>query len=74
MPGFPSRDELLRHLAEAPEEITRRDLARHYQLKGQERADLRAMMRELEDDGLLARGHKKRVTAAGRLPVLPWSR
>ncbi|MGI9508540.1 MAG: ribonuclease R [Geminicoccaceae bacterium] len=66
--GLPSRDELLRHLAEAPEEITRRDLARHYQLKGQERADLRAMMRELEDDGLLTRGHKKRVRPAGRLP------
>ncbi|MEM7045583.1 MAG: RNB domain-containing ribonuclease, partial [Pseudomonadota bacterium] len=39
-----------------------------FKLKGQERADLRAMMRELEDDGLLMRGHKKRVRAKGRLP------
>lgn len=39
-----------------------------FKLKGQERADLRAMIRELEDDGLLMRGHKKRVRAKGRLP------
>ncbi|MGI9505010.1 MAG: ribonuclease R family protein, partial [Geminicoccaceae bacterium] len=37
-------------------------------MKGQERADLRAMMRDLESDGLLARGHKKRVRPVGRLP------
>lgn len=65
---MPSREDLLRYLAEAPEEITRRELARAFQLKGQERADLRAMIRELEADGLLARGHKKRVRPEGRLP------
>ena len=48
--------------------MTRRDLARVFGLKGQERADLRAMMRDLESDGLLARGHKKRVRTKGRLP------
>lgn len=66
--GLPSKDELIRYLASSPEEITRRDLARAFQLKGQERADLRAMMRDLESDGLLARGHKKRVRPVGRLP------
>ena len=59
---------MLRYLANAPEEVTRRDLARAFKLKGQERADLRAMMRELEGDGLLERGRKKRVRAPGRLP------
>ncbi len=48
--------------------MTRRDLARTFKLKGQERADLRAMMRGLEDEGLLKRGHKKRIRAHGRLP------
>ena len=66
--GLPSKDELIRFLASSPDEITRRDLARAFQLKGQERADLRAMMRDLESDGLLARGHKKRVRPVGRLP------
>ncbi|NJO38804.1 MAG: serine hydroxymethyltransferase, partial [Rhizobiales bacterium] len=36
--------------------MTRRDLARAFSLKGPERADLRAMMRDLEAEGLLARG------------------
>lgn len=66
--GLPSRDELVRYLADATEELTRRDLARAFKLKGQERADLRAMMRDLEDEGLLVRGHKKRVRAPDRLP------
>ncbi|MDH3664279.1 MAG: ribonuclease R [Alphaproteobacteria bacterium] len=60
----------MRYLAAAPEEVTRRDLARTFKLKGQERADLRAMMRALEDDGLLERGHKKRVRTPGRLPAV----
>ncbi len=43
-------------------------MARAFKLKGQDRAELRAMMRDLQDDGLLLRGHKRRVRGQGRLP------
>lgn len=65
---MPSRDDLLRYIAEAPGEVTKRDLARAFKLKGQDRAELRAMLRDLQDDGLLVRGHKRRVRGPGRLP------
>lgn len=48
--------------------MTKRDLARAFKLKGQDRAELRAMMRDLQDEGLLLRGHKRRVRGQGRLP------
>lgn len=65
---MPSREALIRYIADATGELTKRDLARAFKLKGQDRAELRAMMRELEDDGVLVRGHKKRVRERGRLP------
>ncbi len=68
-PGtLPSREDLLRYIANAPGEVTKRDLARAFKLKGQDRAELRAMLRDLQDDGLLVRGHKRRVREPGRLP------
>jgi len=65
---LPNRDDLLRYIAEAPGEVTKRDLARAFNLKGQDRAELRAMIRDLQDDGLLVRGHKRRFRERERLP------
>jgi ribonuclease R len=48
--------------------VTKRDLARAFKLKGQERAELRAMIRDLQGDGLIVRGPKRRVRDRGRLP------
>ncbi len=58
----------MRYIAKAPREVTKRDLARAFKLKGQDRAELRAMIRDLQDEGLLVRGHKRRVRGQGRLP------
>ncbi len=59
---------MIRYITEAPGEITKRDLARAFKLKGQDRAELRAMIRDLQDDGLLVRGQKRRFRGRGRLP------
>ena len=66
--SLPTRDDLLRYIANAPGEVTKRDLARAFKLKGQDRAELRAMLRDLQDEGLLIRGHKRRMREPGRLP------
>ncbi|MGI9451546.1 MAG: ribonuclease R [Geminicoccaceae bacterium] len=66
--SLPSRDDLLRYIAGASGEVTKRDLARAFKLKGQDRAELRAMIRDLQDDGLLVRGQKRRFRGGGRLP------
>jgi len=44
---LPSRDELLRYVSSQTDEVTKRDLARAFGLKGQERAELKRMLREL---------------------------
>jgi len=47
---------------------TKRDLARELRLKGADRIALKRILRELEDDGAIARGRKRAYAKAGALP------
>ncbi len=50
----------------------RRDLARHFGVKGAARAELRALLKQMEADGAIHLKTGKRIAVAGRLaPVLP---
>ena len=62
---LPSRDELLRYLEANPDGATLRDLARAFQLKGQDRTALKRLLRELKPD---VPRSGRRTTSAGRLP------
>ncbi len=66
--GAPSREEILRHVEQAEGEVTRRDLARAFKVKGPARAELRERLRELEDEGVLTRAKGRRMRPAGELP------
>ncbi len=63
---LPSRDELQRYLERNPDAATLRDLARAFQLKGQDRTELKRLLRELKPD--LTRSGR-RTASAGRLPA-----
>lgn len=65
--GLPNRDELLTFIA-ANGSANRRDIAREFGLRGPQRATLRSILRELEDEGLLEREGRKGVRPAGALP------
>jgi ribonuclease R len=65
---MPSRQDVLRFIAQSPDEVTKRDLVRAFGLKGYDRTMLKRMLRELEAEGALARGRRRRMRAAGRLP------
>jgi ribonuclease R len=67
---LPSRADLLRYIEVNPDEATRRDLARAFQVKGSDRAELTRMIRELEASGALPRGRRAR-RAAARADELP---
>jgi ribonuclease R len=70
-PGrLPSRDELLRYIEANPDETSRRDLARAFQVKSGERAELTRMLRELEASGALP-GRRRSPRAAARGDELP---
>ena len=63
---LPSRDDLLQYLERNPDEATVRDLMRAFQLKGQDRTELKRLLRELEP-GQAGRG-RRRAPAPGGLP------
>jgi ribonuclease R len=63
---LPSRDELRRYIESNPDAASLRELARAFQLKGPDRAELKHLLRELEPSERGRRG--KRRPSPDRLP------
>ncbi|WP_192243673.1 ribonuclease R [Mesorhizobium silamurunense] len=63
----PSRDEILRYIAENPDRSGKREIAKAFALRGEDRIWLKDLLRDLQDEGLLTR-ERKRLTRAGALP------
>mgnify|MGYP006421708009 CR=1 FL=1 len=68
--AMPSREDLLRYIHETPHPVNKRDIARDFRLKGQQRVQLKDMLRELEDAGEIERGEKRRLKPVGALPEI----
>ena len=60
-------DDLLRFVSENPDRSGKRDIARAFSLKGDDRIWLKQMLRDLEDEGLLEKS-RKRLIRPGSLP------
>ncbi|HUF57251.1 MAG TPA: RNB domain-containing ribonuclease, partial [Thermohalobaculum sp.] len=67
MTNLPTKPELLDWIRENPEAAGKREIARAFNIKGGARVELKAMLRELEDEGHLTR-RRKRVRPKGHLP------
>ncbi len=65
---LPSKQEILDYIRDSDRPVGRREIARAFQIKGADRATLRAMLSELADEGLIDKGRRRRVVAQGRLP------
>lgn len=65
---LPSKRQLIEYVKESPDTPTRRDIARAFGIRGADRAWLRQVLRELEDDGLILRHKGRRIGAVDRLP------
>ncbi|MEZ5891570.1 MAG: ribonuclease R [Parvularculaceae bacterium] len=66
--GLPSKAELIAYLKDADGEIARRDVARAFGVKGDARADLRRMLKELSEEGEINLKAGKRIERADALP------
>lgn len=66
---MPTRDEILAFIADHPERASKRDIAKAFSLKGAARVDLKQMLREMEDEGLLEK-RRKRLQRPGALPAV----
>ena len=65
--GLPAKAELLEFLKTAESKITRREIARAFGVTGDARADLRRLLKELEEEGEIGRSGK-RIAHLGALP------
>ncbi|HUV32318.1 MAG TPA: ribonuclease R [Devosiaceae bacterium] len=64
---MPSREEILAWLADHPEHSAKRDLSRAFGVRGDARVPFKALLREMQDEGLIA-GAGRRFHATSGLP------
>lgn len=63
----PPRDVLLKFIADNPDRASKREIAKAFRIKGDDRIVLKAILRELEDEGLLQK-KRKSLMRPGALP------
>lgn len=65
---FPSKQDVVDFIRESPGPVGKKEIARAFQISGAERIPLKEMLKEIESEGLVARGRGRRMQAAGQLP------
>jgi len=65
----PSRDEILRYVAENPDHAGKREIAKAFGLRGEDRVWLKDVLHDLQDEGLLEKKRKK-LSRPGNLPTI----
>jgi len=63
----PSREDILRYITENPDRAGKREIARAFSLKGEDRIWLKDLLRDLQEEGLLSK-QRKRLVRPGALP------
>ncbi|MFL5176409.1 MAG: ribonuclease R [Microvirga sp.] len=66
-PRLPSREDLVAFIANASGKVGKREIARAFNIQGGDRIWLKAMLKELETDGVVDR-RRKGVSKTGQLP------
>ncbi|MFC0280609.1 ribonuclease R [Falsigemmobacter intermedius] len=69
MKQLPTRQDLLKWIAENPGETAKRDIARAFGIKGAARIELKRMLKELADEGVLEK-KARRFAEPGDLPPI----
>ena len=75
--ALPTREELIAFIGgvaapkgeQPPARVTKRDIARAFGVKGEAKADLKLLIKDLQNEGTIARGHKA-LQVQGRLPAI----
>ncbi len=69
-PPFPTKEQVAEFIRESPAPVGKREIARAFQLSGEDRIALKQMIRELAAEGLIERGRGRRVAAPEALPAV----
>ena len=67
--AVPSREVLLRFIADNPDRASKREIAKAFGLKGDTRVELKTLLRELESEGMLEKKRKALVRPGALPPV-----
>ncbi|MBO1075364.1 ribonuclease R [Roseomonas marmotae] len=70
MAPLPTREQLRRFLREAPGDVGKSDIVRHFGLSVEQRPALRELLRQLEAEGVVARSGRRRARDAQKLPEI----
>ncbi|MDR3514578.1 MAG: ribonuclease R [Azospirillaceae bacterium] len=65
---FPTRAQVLAFIQASATAVGKREIARHFQIKGEDRVLLKTLLRTLQDDGSVERGRGRRVQPPASLP------
>jgi ribonuclease R len=65
---FPSKAEVIAFVEDSPTPVGKREIARAFQIKGSDRIPLKALLRQLKQEGVLERGQRRKVRPRGHLP------
>ncbi|WP_374764976.1 ribonuclease R [Yunchengibacter salinarum] len=66
----PDKQAILDYVSKADGKVTKRDIARHFGVKGPDKVQLKKTLRQLKDDGLLAQDHHRALRPADQLPAV----
>ncbi len=66
--AFPTKEQVLAFINESAEPVGKREIARAFRIKGNDRIRLKALLKDLEREGLLDRKPQRRLAPPGHLP------
>jgi ribonuclease R len=69
-PPFPTREQVLAYIRESPVPVGKREIARAFQITGDRRTELKALLAELSQSGDIDRGRGKRLAPPKALPEI----
>jgi len=65
---LPTKAQVLEHIRRSPKRLGKRELARAFKISSEDRPAFKDLIKELEAEGAIDRGQRRRFTEAGRLP------
>ena len=65
---MPGREEILEFLRNSQGKITKREIARAFHIKGSDKIYLKKLLRDMTDEGLIAKDLSRALRPAGQLP------
>jgi len=65
---LPTPQEILEFIQSSSTKVGKREISRAFNLKGQDRIWLKQLLRKMGEEGLIERGHRRKVHSSGHLP------